>query len=82
MKKKDIRVLTVGVGSIGKRHIDNFKNYTKNIDIVDISKARLIECKKRFEQLHDSRTAFDDADNDEYFKNAIDLTQFSDRTLP
>ena len=40
------------------------------------------ECKKRFEQLHDSRTAFDDADNDEYFKNAIDLTQFVDRTLP
>ena len=35
MKKKDIRVLTVGVGSIGKRHIDNFKNYTKNIDIVE-----------------------------------------------
>ena len=40
------------------------------------------ECKKRFEQLHDSRTAFDDADNDEYLKNAIDLTQFVDRTLP
>ena len=40
------------------------------------------ECKKRFEQLHDSRTAFDDADNDEYYKNAIDLTQFVDRTLP
>ena len=40
------------------------------------------ECLKRFEQLHDSRTAFDDADNDEYLKTAIDLTQFVDRTLP
>lgn len=61
MKKKDIRVLTVGVGSIGKRHIDNFKNYTKNIDIVDISKARLIECKKRFEFIKNSYLNYKEA---------------------
>ena len=40
------------------------------------------ECKKRFEQLHDSRTAFDDADNDKYNEDSIDLVQVQNRTLP
>lgn len=40
------------------------------------------ECKRRFQQLHDYRTAFNDADADEYNANATDLNQFNDRTLP
>lgn len=40
------------------------------------------ECKRRFHQLHDYRTAFDDRDADEYTSDAIDLNQFNDRTLP
>ena len=30
MNKKNLKILVVGVGSIGKKHIDNFKNFTKN----------------------------------------------------
>ena len=40
------------------------------------------ECKRRFHQLHDYRTAFDDKDTDEYESDSIDLNQFNDRTLP
>jgi hypothetical protein len=40
------------------------------------------ECRKRFDQLHDFRTGFDDADLDSYNDDATDYTQFIDRTLP
>ena len=36
--KKNLNLLVVGVGSIGKRHINNLKYFNKNIDIVDVSK--------------------------------------------
>lgn len=48
MKKKILKLLVVGVGSIGKRHIDNFKNFTKDIEIADVSKSKVDECRKRF----------------------------------
>ena len=40
------------------------------------------ECRKRFEQLHDYRTAFDDADTDKYNDDSIDLEQIQNRIIP
>lgn len=45
MKKK---LLIVGLGSIGKRHLTNFLKYTKNIDVCDTRIDRLNEVKKKF----------------------------------
>lgn len=42
------KLLVVGVGSIGKRHIENNKNFFKKIDIVDNRIDRLNECEKKF----------------------------------
>ena len=61
MKSDKIKLLVVGVGSIGKRHIDNFKNFNKNIDIVDVSKSRLAECKKKFQFIKKSFLSFKEA---------------------
>jgi predicted dehydrogenase len=41
-------LLVIGTGSIGKRHIENFKKYFKNIDIADTRIDRLNEVKKKF----------------------------------
>jgi hypothetical protein len=40
------------------------------------------ECRRRFEQLHDFRSSFDDEENDLYNQNAVDLNIYNDRTLP
>tara|TARA_Y100001970_G_scaffold294342_1_gene451063 strand:+ start:9533 stop:10543 length:1011 start_codon:yes stop_codon:yes gene_type:complete len=61
MNKKKLRILVVGVGSIGRRHIENFKNYTKNIEIVDISKSRIRECYKKFEFIKASYLSYKEA---------------------
>ena len=45
MKKK---ILIVGLGSIGKRHLKNFFKFTPNIDICDIRTDRLSEVKNFF----------------------------------
>lgn len=41
-------ILVVGVGSIGKRHIDNFQKYFKNIDIADTREDRIEESNTKF----------------------------------
>ena len=61
MNKKNLKILVVGVGSIGKKHIDNFKNFTKNIDIVDISKSRVRDCCRKFEFINESFLSFKEA---------------------
>ena len=49
MKKKKLnKLLVVGVGSIGKRHIDNNKNFFKSIDIADLREDRLQEANSKF----------------------------------
>lgn len=51
MKKKKLKLnklLVVGVGSIGKRHIENNQKYFSKIDIADTRNDRLIECQKKF----------------------------------
>ena len=42
------KLLVVGAGSIGRRHIDNFSNFFKIIDIVDINPERIIQAKKEY----------------------------------
>ena len=44
----DKKLLVVGIGSIGKRHIDNFKDYFNKIDIVDTRDDRILEAKNTF----------------------------------
>jgi len=44
----DKKLLVVGIGSIGKRHIDNFKDYFNQIDIVDTRDDRILEAKNTF----------------------------------
>ena len=61
MNKKKLKILVVGVGSIGKRHIENFSTYTKNIHIVDISKSRIHECCKKFEFIDGSYLSYKEA---------------------
>lgn len=41
-------LLVIGTGSIGKRHIENFQKYFKNIDIVDTRVDRLNETQRKF----------------------------------
>jgi predicted dehydrogenase len=41
-------ILIVGLGSIGRRHTDNFGRYFKEIDIVDINPERIAQAKKQF----------------------------------
>ncbi len=41
-------LLVVGIGSIGKRHIDNFSVYFDSIDIVDTRDDRLSEAKAKY----------------------------------
>jgi predicted dehydrogenase len=45
MKKN---ILIVGLGSIGKRHLNNFQKYCKSIDVCDSRFDRLSEAKKKF----------------------------------
>ena len=45
MKKK---ILIVGLGSIGKRHLNNFSRYCKSIDVCDSRSDRLKEVKEKF----------------------------------
>ena len=42
------KILVVGVGSIGRRHIDNFKDYFNQIDIVDTRQDRIEQSIKQF----------------------------------
>ena len=41
-------ILIVGLGSIGRRHTDNFSHYFDEIDIVDINPARIEQAKKEY----------------------------------
>lgn len=59
--KKNLNLLVVGVGSIGKRHINNLKYFNKNIDIVDVSKKRINECKNKFKFIKNSFLNYKDA---------------------
>ena len=42
------KLLVIGVGSIGKRHIDNFSNYFEKIDIVDVNPERIVQVCDQF----------------------------------
>ena len=46
MKKN---ILIVGMGSIGKRHLNNFLKYCRSIDICDSRVDRLKEVREKFE---------------------------------
>jgi len=41
-------ILIVGLGSIGRRHTENFSNYFDEIDIVDINPERIAQAKKEY----------------------------------
>ena len=41
-------ICVVGVGSIGRRQIDNFKKYFEKIDIVDVRADRIEEARSLF----------------------------------
>ena len=41
-------ILIVGLGSIGRRHTDNFSKYFNEIDIVDINPERIEQAKKEY----------------------------------
>ena len=49
------KILVIGTGSIGKRHIDNFSKFFDKIDIAEIRKDRQEETKKKFKinEVHD-----------------------------
>ena len=42
------KILIVGIGSIGRRHIENFSNFFDIIDIADIQEDRVLKAKKDF----------------------------------
>jgi len=74
MKKNKLNLLVVGVGSIGKRHIDNFKHFTQNIDIADISKKRLEECVERFSFIKKTYVDYNNALMNNYYDAVIICT--------
>ena len=41
-------ILIVGIGSIGRRHIENFSNHFKNIDIAELNNERIEQANKDF----------------------------------
>ena len=51
-------------------------------DHYDFMEQNHPECKKKFEQLHDFRTSFDDKETDEYNESAIDLLALNNRIIP
>jgi len=61
MEYEEMRILIVGAGSIGRRHINNLNNLGyEDIDVVDISDANLDYAKKNFkikETFNEFRTA-------------------------
>ncbi len=42
------KILIVGTGSIGRRHVDNFSKFVNEIDIVDVREDRIEEAKSKF----------------------------------
>jgi predicted dehydrogenase len=63
INKKNLELLVVGVGSIGKRHIDNIRKFNEKIDIADISNKRLNECQKKFKFINNTFLNFKNAMN-------------------
>ncbi len=53
-------ILVVGVGSIGKRHISNFKKYFSKIDVVDTRIDRLDEVSKIY-NIRNTYTSYNEA---------------------
>ena len=54
------KILIVGLGSIGRRHTDNFSKHCKNIDIVDINPERIDQAKKEY-NIHRAFTNYEEA---------------------
>ena len=68
----DKKLLVVGIGSIGKRHIDNFKDYFNKIDIVDTRDDRILEAKNTF-NINEAYSSYKEAlDKNSY--NSIAIT--------
>jgi len=72
-------LLVIGTGSIGKRHIENFQKYFKNIDIVDTRLDRIAEVKSLF-NIRKSYTDFIDAISKEKY-NAVVISTPPDSHL-
>ena len=58
-------ILIVGIGSIGRRHIENFSNHFKNIDIAEINNERIEQANKDF-KINKSFNDYREALNSEY----------------
>ncbi len=54
------KILIVGLGSIGRRHTDNFSKYCKFIDIVDINPERINQAKKEY-NINESFSSYEEA---------------------
>jgi predicted dehydrogenase len=69
-----MKLLVVGTGSIGKRHLGNFQKYFNECDIVDSRQDRIDECNEKF-KVRNSYLSYDEA----FEKNEYDLALI---TLP
>ena len=65
-------ILIVGIGSIGRRHIENFSNHFKNIDIAEINNERIEQANKDF-KINKSFNDYREALNSETY-DAIAIT--------
>ena len=69
-----MRILIVGAGSIGRRHIDNLNNLGyEDIDVVDISESNLGYIKKNV-KIKETFTDLNDALNAKYYDMGFILT--------
>jgi len=55
-----MKLLVVGTGSIGKRHLGNFQKYFDKCDIADSRDDRINECNKKF-KINNSFLSYDEA---------------------
>ena len=60
-------ILIVGLGSIGRRHTDNFSKYFNEIDIVDINPDRLEQAKNEY-NINNSFSSYTDALEDTFYE--------------
>ena len=66
------KILIVGIGSIGRRHIENFSKYFDFIDIAEINDERIAQAKENY-QINKSFNDYRDAINNEKY-DAIAIT--------
>ena len=66
------KILIVGIGSIGRRHIENFSKYFDLIDIAEINDERIAQAKENF-QINKTFNDYRDAINNERY-DAIAIT--------